>query len=95
MKIRPIDANALKEKLKNLLNDFDKAPTKKYVVRILLSMLGDETQTPTLDYEPVVHAHWSDANGKWKKCSNCFRSNQYYSKYCPWCGAKMDEEVKG
>lgn len=49
---------------------------------------------PIIDAEPVIHAHWITGNRKWKKCSNCFRSNQYYSKYCPWCGAKMDEEVK-
>ncbi len=82
MEVRSIDANALLKDLNEA-----KIPYNADVNSFIIS-------APTLDYEPVVHAHWSDANGKWKKCSNCFRSNQYYSKYCPWCGAKMDEEVK-
>lgn len=90
--VRPIDANTLttelnKCKILNPVSDCYDGGIETAICRV--------RESPTLDYEPVVHAHWIDADyGKWKKCSHCFRKNQYYSKYCPWCGAKMDEEVK-
>ena len=62
------------------------------------------------DAEPVVHAHWKTDEEdiywgnylKKKRCSNCNgrafcdKETQKFilSKYCPHCGAKMDEEVK-
>lgn len=49
------------------------------------------------DVAPVVHAHWIeqyDAGGKFFMCSHCAQSNgNIYYKYCPDCGAIMDEEV--
>lgn len=48
---------------------------------------------PTIDVELVVHGHWIESgNSKWKRCSICSWASQYYYKYCPWCGAKMEEE---
>lgn len=57
---------------------------------------------PTADVKPVVHAHWilhDDNNDIWD-CSNCKAHifiNVLYgnkAKYCPNCGAIMDEEVE-
>ena len=58
---------------------------------------------PTIDAEPVVHAHWvksfvpyesSGVVPEWH-CSACRVIRRYFSssaQYC-CCGAKMDEEV--
>ena len=61
---------------------------------------------PTLDNEPVVHAHWKIKivkTGYWYECSNCgsrwvINGETHeceQTPYCCYCGAKMDEEVKG
>lgn len=58
---------------------------------------------PTEDVAPVVHAHWIDDGyyadfhpHKVYRCSNCDWSKLDVElpeeKYCPHCGAKMDEE---
>lgn len=53
-------------------------------------------KTPTADVAPVVHAHWIYLGEKslWKnKCSLCsFETIQPHYRFCPSCGAKMDEE---
>ena len=63
-----------------------------------------ETQ-PTVDAEPVRHGHWLAVKG-WDdvigeldnaECSVCHETQEgeywakTYYKYCPNCGAKMDE----
>lgn len=55
-KIRPIDANALAESIKRYMKNYRNAPTRLTVCRSILSMLGDENQTPTLisDHFPDV-----------------------------------------
>ena len=56
-------------------------------------------ETEPADVAPVIHAHWIFyANGTCD-CSNChtvWDSNMVnrWIEYCPFCGAKMDEEVK-
>ena len=58
---------------------------------------------PTVDAEPVRHGHWIEGNNfHWysNSCSCCgytrttdIKSNGWNQwKYCPNCGAKMDEE---
>ena len=46
------------------------------------------------DVAPVVHAHWKYVkrvlSSEWGECSNCDRANEV-TRYCPYCGAKMDE----
>ena len=52
---------------------------------------------PTVDAEPVRHAHWilhpeiavGDPD---KECSACGAMSLIWSHYCHACGAKMDEE---
>ena len=56
---------------------------------------------PTADVEPVRHAHWVPFNGELTgriqyKCSICdSRWGIDWMRYCPHCGAKMDESVNG
>lgn len=51
---------------------------------------------PTIDAEPVVHAHWIEYKHMEDvfMCSNCHRtySECGNDKYCRSCGAKMDGE---
>ena len=49
------------------------------------------------DVAPVIHAHWIHWSRS-DECSNCGYDTGKYespSKYCPACGAKMDEEMSG
>ncbi len=86
MEVRPIDANALLKKGKCSQYTGDFIP------------LNDLKNAPTLDYEPVVHAHWVKPSwgGSKHGCSNCGHTadlSKQGSEYCSYCGAKMDEEV--
>ena len=53
---------------------------------------------PTADVQEVKHGKWIDKGrgyGWYKECSNCSYKNGYPMedfKYCPNCGAKMDEK---
>ena len=53
--MRLIDADLLVKKLRMLLKDFKNAPTKKYVIKIILSMLGDKNQMPPIEAEAVKY----------------------------------------
>lgn len=58
---------------------------------------------PTIDAEPVRHGHWIDKCGgtysRWSAyCSMCSKKcgcggtlESQHKRYCPNCGAKMDE----
>lgn len=64
--------------------------------------MDDIDEMPTVDAEPVRHGHWIEGNNfHWysNSCSCCgytrttdIKSNGWNQwKYCPNCGAKMDE----
>lgn len=59
----------------------------------LYSIIGD---APTIEAEPIKHAHWI-INGDWGECSSCHEASKLsvmeHKDYCPACGAIMDEEV--
>lgn len=58
---------------------------------------------PTVDAEPVRHGKWVDATGvldsvRQYKCSECGKKpilNEHWcfelTKFCPFCGAKMED----
>ena len=58
----------------------------------------DVLNFPPADVEPVRHGHWDDSfDGITPFCSVCGQTHMCINrtpKYCPHCGAKMDEEVK-
>lgn len=66
-------------------------PAEYYFIERLEEILKN---TPTVDAEPVKHGHWY-VDGGCAYCSNCknnFKKQiMNHAKYCPICGAKMDE----
>lgn len=92
--MRPIDADALLKKL----ND-NSIAYNAYVNYFVLN-------APTVYAMPVIHAHWISCENETGegsntyKCSTCGEIQMIISgtpkdngwKYCPHCGAKMDEE---
>lgn len=66
----------------------------------LAEMLYDIVNAPTVEAEPIRHAKWLpiyyDNQPMICACSLCDRRviNKYdLPRYCPTCGAKMDEEA--
>ena len=93
---RLIDADALYIELVKM-KDFGELTAKK-AIRVV-------EKAPTIDAEPVKHGKfigteydgYADGNPvyyEWK-CSECgciFEDDEPTYKYCPNCGARMDEE---
>lgn len=82
---RLIDAD---EMIKNLAAMRD---TLGYDAISIDGMIKGLLDSPKIDAEIVVHGHcvinWlGDCH-----CSNCNGYIDYTSKYCNWCGAKLDE----
>lgn len=50
-------------------------------------------ELPTIDAVPVVHGHWIIYPDVCV-CSECNEDSPSIFKYCPNCGATMDEEAK-
>lgn len=95
-KMRPIDADALKEK-------FPHNSDWEYPVNTNSDVVEAINEMPTVKAEPE-HGHWV-INGEWCTCSECKQSLHYERskgksnlinalsmavKFCPSCGAKMD-----
>lgn len=59
-------------------------------------------EQPVQDVKPVIHAEWRDCGTLWDgndeyqmfRCSECIVPHYRKSRYCPYCGAKMDKEVE-
>jgi hypothetical protein len=59
-------------------------------------------EAPTINAVPVVRGEWEYEHGAWA-CSKCGEDNPYgidyetvaFSKYCPNCGAKMEDKPCG
>lgn len=66
----------------------------KETMEALSTVLVNIHHVPLADVAPVVRAHWKNVkrvlNSEWGECSNCDRANEF-TRYCPYCGAKMDE----
>ena len=63
MAVRPIDANALARRIREYMDDFLNATTRHATCRAILSMLGDENQTPTL--RTVSREQVEKMRGEW------------------------------
>ena len=99
---RLIDAEALLEKLSKMIDYCEK--DKKVNSLTALFQVGDAIMDClTVEAKPVVHAHWLEQiidGSQELMCSNCgeyaLMNDEFYSefsKYCPYCGAQMDEEA--
>lgn len=89
---RLIDAEALKEHVKKYMSVF-----AKYDWREICEMLND---APTVEAEPIRHGHWDCKGFEPVRCSVCGITVDAINgipwaikgfKFCPHCGAKMDE----
>lgn len=63
-----------------------------------IAFRDEVNQIPIIEAEPVKHAHWNDDGYGFYSCSNCgyeWFERECCTKYCPECGAKMDEEGEG
>lgn len=99
---RPIDANNLARRIREYMDNFPNATTRLATCRVILSMLGDEGQTPTLrpitreQVEKVWRGEWIDG-----VCRKCGFDAMYYkdvpvrvhTKFCPNCGAAQTDKA--
>ena len=104
-KIRPVDANNLARRIREYMADFPNATTRLATCRAILSMLGDEKQTPTL--RSVTREQVEKMRGEWiiedagdgdrrKKCSLCDQPLSGWwgrDRFCANCGAPMSDEA--
>ena len=94
--MRLIDAGALKKKAQMRGHVLKKSMVTEYHMCV---STHDIDEAPTVDAEPVKHAHWIYFRGlngmKQCKCAECLTSyGNMDTPYCPNCGAKMDAEVE-
>jgi len=110
MTVRPIDANALLQKIEDWdrqLRSFTHY-TDRIALDVLCGVVDEIEDLDTLDYAPVRHGYWKheepvkDDGQKPFVCSTCgLRHPRYgdvdkaYFSYCPWCGTQMDAEMDG
>ena len=56
---------------------------------------------PAADVAEVRHGRWvkiqfaGEPTTFGYRCSECILTNDIYTSYCPWCGAKMDGKGEG
>ena len=92
--MRLIDADALYEKFKNGKSDTVNEKDFNRLARYLIK------HAPTVAAAPEVHGRWvkgTSCDTYWNYCSICggkILKNEYqqdyFSDYCPFCGARMD-----
>lgn len=93
---RYIDADALLKDIcrlcTNFENDMHVCKEKECAYTLLVK------SAPTVDVREVKHGHWIEINSDMGiyRCSQCRETvgGQSGSRFCPNCGAKMDEEEK-
>ena len=96
---RMIEADALKADWEKLAEDAYQTHDWG-IVSVLEDCIWEVDSQPTVDAVPVVHGHWC-WQGKFRACSKCGSYVEFtetlgasFWKFCPYCGAKMDLEVK-
>ena len=92
--MRLIDADALIESIKHGLWDWETINGIESRT-VLEQTIQDIRNEPTIDAEPVRHGKWNifhnDNIPFAFKCSACGQLTIEATKWCPNCGAKMDE----
>lgn len=100
--MRLIDAEALRESFYKKFDKEELQYTQPFIHASLILLEKFIDHAPTIEAKPVVHAHWKKENDLFFVCSNCgttcpynFESDfitHWECKYCPICGAQMDEK---
>lgn len=78
--MRLIDADAI-------IYEYERVFKTKFVKESVIDKM------PTIDAVPVVHGLWDDAACGFYICSECDQISEFAFDYCPYRGAKMDEEA--
>ena len=89
--MRLIDADALIPQMESDANQME----DPIAIMFAYAAISDIKHAPTVDAKPVRHGHWV-RKGLLFHCSACgygaFNSDFVYgARYCPTCGARMDE----
>ena len=90
---RYIDADLTDTEILNAVQEETADADTFITVRRILNKL------PTADVATIIHAHWIKNKGYMlSRCSICQNTiplgREYKHKYCPNCGARMDEKVE-
>lgn len=82
-----IDKDALSMELMNeVLNAYAKADFRfAHALNVFQGLID---KAPTV--EERKHGHWEDIDLDTSVCSVCKKPQEYETKYCPECGAKME-----
>lgn len=90
-KKRLIDANKIK------YTEYRGGGGREYPENVVTE--DEIAKMPTVDAVEVVHGHWC-WEGRFRACSECGSYVEFtetlgasHWKYCPYCGAKMDQEA--
>lgn len=78
---------------------YDRKNGNKHFINGIESVLEYAENLPAADVAPVIHARWEKRGSSWY-CTHCGIGYRITCgnipasrhKYCPNCGAKMDEE---
>lgn len=93
---RYINANELKDTLDYYISEAGLTANHNEALTWVKDEFIDDVRTA--DVAPVIHGHWKNVkrilSSKWGECSNCDRAHEI-TRYCPYCGAKMDERRGG
>lgn len=89
--MRLIDAHKLEKEFKRIYNVTQNCQSLDWGT--IKNTIRDQ-----LEVEPVKHGHWiadriEDKHWLCYDCSECGNMGTVKSNYCPWCGARMDDEV--
>lgn len=98
---RLIDADEAIDYVNNLITVHryyhPRSTTENFPISEVIARINE---VPTVDATPVRHGHWKGkplAGYSTVKCSVCgsaFMENSGKWKYCPDCGAKMDDSTQ-
>lgn len=68
-----------------------------YVVMGLANFVENVLNNAEVEAEPLKHGHWEfiGGYGYQYRCSECISCAERKTRFCPHCGAKMDEVENG
>ena len=94
--MRPIDADTVLAEIMDFIDEYSEVDESGLHNPKWCAMEEAKDvilNAPTMDAVPVVHGHWIIYPDVCV-CSECNEQSPGIFKYCPNCGAIMDEEAK-